>query len=55
MPIQTIDGKFQCNHTILTLKIPGLFPPISTSKMLKFSKKSQKIKIKIKNTEISTP
>jgi hypothetical protein len=30
----------------LTFKIPGSFLPISTSKMLKFSKKSPKNKIK---------
>jgi hypothetical protein len=31
------------NEPQLTPKIPGPFLPISTSKMLKFSKKSQKI------------
>jgi hypothetical protein len=39
----------------LTPKIPGPFLPISTSKMLKFSKKSQKKIPKIKNAEILTP
>jgi hypothetical protein len=37
-----------CLQSILTPKIPGLFLPIATSKMLKFSKKSQKFFFKKK-------
>jgi hypothetical protein len=46
---------YKSEKKTLTPKIPSPFLPISTSKMLKISKKSPNFIFLIKNAEISTP